>query len=530
MKRVAVYLRVSTARQEDEETIESQMSELQKRIDADGFVLDKDKIYRDDGWTGTLLERPDLDRLRQDARDEKIDMLYFYDRGRIARKFVYQAVVLDELQQLGIECISLKDINGSSPEQQLMGNVFGAFHEYERLKISERMRLGKMRKVRDNGKLLGYNPKYGYIYHPRIKGTNGKDGYLSIDEKEAEVVNYIFEWFIESQSIREVIRRLHSNGIPPKKQMSSTWTKGPIVRMLRDSTYIGKHYYNKTEAVETKKPRDPAQKYRRVKKNSRIQRPKEEWLLVEVPRIINDELFSKAQILLDNNVKFAKRNNKKNEYLLTGIVNCECGKPRTGDPASNGSTYYRCTDRLSRFPLERQCHAGGVNSKVLDSVIWQQIKVLITNPMELHKQAVRWISNNQSLSTKKTIEVALNALKALDSEERRYVKAFGGGYMSERLYKEQINEINEKRSNLESELNDAKKQLKETPTLTVEQLVAGVQKILENLDFTDKKAIIRELVSKIKATQGEVIIWGQLPVLQKSEVGFEPKYRNRGFA
>jgi len=265
MKRVAAYLRVSTTGQEDEETIESQLTEIENRISMDGHILAKDRIYKDDGWTGTLLERPELDRLRQDSRNGEIDILYFYDRGRIARKFAYQAVVLDELEQLGIECISLKDINGTTPEEQLMGNVMGIFHEYERIKITERMRLGKMRKVRDNGKLLGYNPKYGYDYHPKVKGKDAKDGYLTVNKNEAEVVTKIFEWFVDTGSIREVIRRLYSNNIMPKKQMSQTWTKGPVVRILNDSTYIGKHYYNKTESVETKNQKDPNRKYRSKK-------------------------------------------------------------------------------------------------------------------------------------------------------------------------------------------------------------------------------------------------------------------------
>lgn len=354
MKRAAVYVRVSTANQEDEETIDNQLMELRKRIEDDGNMLLPECIYKDDGWTGTLLERPDLDRLRSDAQEKKFDILYFYDRGRIARKFVYQEVVLDELQDNEIECVSLHDINGTTPEEQLMGSVMGIFHEYERIKITERMRLGKMRKVRENKKLLGYNPCYGYDYHHRIKGgPDERDGYFSVNEKEAEVVLQVFQWVADGVSLRDVIRRLHELGIPPKKQKRMTWTKGPIARMLSNTTYIGDHYYNKTEAIETKNVKDPSQKYRRIKKNSRKARPKEEWLLVKVPRIISDELFAKVQDQLELNLKFARRNNKKNEYLLTGVIDCICGKPRTGDPANNGHLYYRCTDRLSRFPMPR---------------------------------------------------------------------------------------------------------------------------------------------------------------------------------
>jgi len=256
-------------------------------------------------------------------------------------------------------------------------------------------------------------------------------------------------------------------------------------------------------------------------------RPKDEWLEIAVPRIISDELFDKAQIILEQNKKFARRNNHKNKYLLTGLITCECGKSRTGDPASNGNTYYRCTDRLSRFPLERKCFSGGVNSVVADELCWNELVNMISNKDELKKQAERWIASNSAVDSKKPIQNAINALKDIDEEERRYVKAYGGGFLSEKIYKEQVKELQNRRLALENEMKQAKSNALKVPTLTVNELVLGAQKVLESLDFTDKKDIVRKIVSKIRATQGEIIIWGQLPVLQKVEVGFESEYRYR---
>lgn len=528
MKRAAVYIRVSTANQEDEETIQNQLMELKERVKSDGNILLPECTYSDDGWTGTILERPELDRLGSDAQEKKFDILYFYDRGRIARKFVYQEVVLDEIQGKGIECISLHDINGTTPEEVLMGSVMGVFHEYERLKITERMRLGKVRKVRENGKLLGYNAPYGYDYHHRIKGgPDERDGYFSINGQEAEVVQMVFQWVADGVSMRDVIRRLHDEGIPPKKQKRMTWTKGPVVRMLSNSTYIGRHFYNKTEAIETQNPKDPSQKYRRVKKSSRKMRPKDEWMEIKVEPIIDTAIFEKVQRQLADNIKFSRRNNKKNEYLLTSLIDCVCDKPRTGDPASNGHLYYRCTDRLSRFPLPRECFAGGVNVVVLDNLVWNQVKDLINNPALIREQAERWHAKVPSSRTQTEASDAIKQLTRLEEEEKRYVKAFGMNYLSERLYKEQMDEIAAKRTVIQTKIANAEVQLAQQPQLPVEEIVAGIPGLLENLDFTDKKVIIRQLVTKVKATQEEAIIWGQLPVIKKKEVGFEPFNRNR---
>ncbi len=525
--RAAYYARVSTGRQEDEETIENQEMELRKRIKEDGHTLLPECVYKDDGWTGTLLERPDLDRLRSDAKEGKFDILYFYDRGRIARKFVYQEVVLDEIRELGIECVSLHDINGTTPEEQLMGSVMGVFHEYERIKIAERMRLGKMRKVRENKKLLGYNPKYGYDYYHRIKnGPDARDGYFEINEKEAEVVRMIFQWVADGVALRDVIRRLHELGIPPKKQKRMTWTKGPIARMLRDTTYIGQHYYNKTEAVETKNPKDPTQKYRRIKKGSRVARPKDEWVMVEVPRIVEDDVFDKVQQQLELNLKFSRRNNKKNDYLLTGLIDCECGKPRTGDPANNGHLYYRCTDRLTRFPLPRECHAGGVNASVLDILAWNELEKLVTDQEAIKKQAKRWLNSSTASPVKIRVDDAKKRLQKLDEEEKRYARAYGQGIMSERLYKEEMNNLLEKRASLHDDIAKAEEELSHQPKLTLQEVIDGVREMLGKLVFTDKKAIVRRFISKVTATQEEATIWGQIPILATGQVGLYAEYRH----
>jgi site-specific DNA recombinase len=527
MKHAAIYARVSTAGQEDEQTINNQIYEIQARIKDDGNLATPETTYLDDGWTGTILERPALDRMRSDAKEKKFEVLYFYDRGRISRRFVYQEVILDELRKVGIECISLHDSNGTSPEETILGGFTGLFHEYERLKITERMRQGKMRKVKIEKKLLGYNPSYGYDYRHRIKGgVDARDGFFEINQKEAEVVRQIFQWVADGVSLRDVIRRLYAAGIPPKKQKRMTWTKGPIARMLQNETYIGTHYYNKSEAIESTNPKYPAKKYRRISKTSRRIRPKEEWLMVEVPRIISDELFNKVQSQLKLNQKFSRRNNKKNDYLLTGIIDCDCGKPRTGDPGANGNLYYRCTDRLSRFPMPRECYAGGVNATVVDSLVWSKLKELLASPEQLRKQAERWVdSASSSPAVNKAKEVRMK-LKALDDEERRYVKAYGTGFMSERLYKEQMQGIASRRTSLQKELSESESKISKQPKLSTEQLVAGVQKMLGNLDFTDKKAIIRQLVTNIKSTQESISIWGHLPVLVKAEVGFESEYRD----
>lgn len=514
MKRVAIYMRVSTANQEEEETIQNQNMELLSRIEADGLVVAPECVYQDEGWSGSILQRPNLDRLRADAQDKKFDLLYYYDRGRLSRIFYHQEIVLNELRELGIEHIGLHDINGATNEERLMGSVMGIFQEYERLKIAERMRIGKLRKVRENKKLLGYQPKYGYNYLPRIKkGENARDGRFVINKKQAEVVRMIFEWCLAGKSKYAIQKELFERNIMPPKARRKAWSTGVIDRLLRDSTYMGEHYYNKSESVPTKNHRK-AERYRKTVKGSRVVRPKDEWLMVKVDAIISKELFDNVQAQLIKNKSTYDRKNKAHPYLVGGMIECPCGFSLIGD-CSNKSLYYRCNDRQNNRLGTRECFIKPVSAPVLDDLVWNNIRQLLTSPELVFEQAKKWRENASPLELR--YEQLKSQLLELDEKEMRFAKMYGEGVMSEHIYKENVAELNEKRSRLSSELSDIRDQIANTPTLPLEQLVEGVVKLVSDLDYSKRRQIIQKLVSKVVATKQEVTVWGYIPVLAQKE-------------
>jgi site-specific DNA recombinase len=415
MKKAGFYVRVSTGRQEKEATAESQIDELEREIAKDGNILLPNHRYIDDGWTGELLIRPEIDKMRDAAKNGDFDILYVYDRGRIARDFVYQEIVIGELGDLGIEFKSLHDINAANPEEKVLQSMQGVFHEYERIKIAERMRRGKLYKTR-KGELLGYNAPYGYSYIPK-SGT--ENGYFVINEEEAEVVRKIFNWIgNESYTIRRVIKKLYEEEIPPQKGKKEYWVKSVIDRLVRNRTYIGEHHYNKTEAVIPKKTLTD-NKYKKVKRCSRKMKPKEEWIECKVPAIIDEALFNKVQTQLEENSKFANRN-KRHDYLLNGLIKCNCGMNRVGQP-SGTQFYYRCSERIYKYPLKPACQEKGINADVLDAVVWERISKMLTSKQELKKQAKRWLcSKEKTTDNQGDIEKIMAGLTSLDTEEERY--------------------------------------------------------------------------------------------------------------
>jgi site-specific DNA recombinase len=532
MLRAALYARVSTELQKDEETVQNQLSEIKRTIVEDGNSLLEGCEYIDEGWSGAILERPNLDIMRQDAREKKFDILYVYDRGRLARKFVYQEIVIEELTGLNITFKSLHDINGVTPEEQLMGSVMGVFHEYERVKITERFRIGKLNKVR-SGKLLGYQAPYGYDYVPiKGKGTDKINGKFVINEEEAKVVRMIFEWIgIECVSIKEVIRRLYDLGIQPKKQKRDTWSNGPIHRMLKNETYIGKHFYYKSESVVTRNPMAKTQKkyqHRHSLKGSRITRPRDEWLEVETPRIISDELFEQAKSQIKSNGKHSQRC-KKNPYLFGGLIYCSCGATRTGE-GQVGHFYYRCIDRLLKFPKPRTCFESGVNVQVLDTVGWSKLSELMTDPKLLQEQLDRYIEEKKiqiGQSPKK--EEIKRALKVIEEEERRYVKAWGMGTMSETVYTDQMNSVSRRRNDLKDQLSRPEEdKIANLRSIDLETFAEPFKQYLSNLPYEDKLFTVRKIVDKVIATKEKITICGMIPAYASSisvkKVGLDVKH------
>lgn len=100
---VAVYVRVSTQRQAQAQTIEQQLERLGAHIQAQGWQLSDDHIFRDDGYSGATLNRPGLDRLRDRAAQAEFERVLITAPDRLARKYVHQVLLIEELERYGCQ-------------------------------------------------------------------------------------------------------------------------------------------------------------------------------------------------------------------------------------------------------------------------------------------------------------------------------------------------------------------------------------------------------------------------------------------
>lgn len=518
-KLIAVYARVSTSVQEIQETIEAQLLQVRKFADDHGYTIVKE--YLDNGWSGSILARPELDRLRQDTKKKIWEAVLVYDPDRIARNGSYQELVREELEEAGVQLLFVTVPPPKNDEDRVMNKMRGVFAEYEKMKITERFRIGKLRRIDMNDILLSEAP-YGYTYIPNTgkKGTAGYlVGHLEINEKEAEVIRMIFTWVAdEGYTLRAVVRKLNELGIKPRKSKRGVWSTSTLSTLLRNQTYIGKAHWGASIAIIPEKPLKE-QKYKKIKKTSRKIRPESEWLSVTVPRLVEDDLFYRAgQKLRDNFATMGR--NKKNDYLLAGKIWCTCGRRRAGEGPQHGKhLYYRCTDRVYSFPLPRTCIEGGINARISDDIVWQRLKKFMTTPELMHAQIEAWMNSDKNNNLDKSvidIESTKINISKLEEREKRYTNAFSEKVITLERLKEHLEPLQDEIAALKKNLTQAyaeqKPELKMSlPSETEIQLFAkDAVEVINTLNFSSKKAMIAKSIDRVFSTQKDLQLYGSI--------------------
>lgn len=170
---VALYARVSSPKQEQEATIDSQLRLLQEYAASHSYQVLPEDIFIDNGASATRLDRPALNRLRDAARQGEFEAVLIWDPDRLARSYPHQWLLVEEFQKMNCPMVFLQNPFGDSPQGKLLAQVQGIIAEYERAQILERTRRGKLEKAR-RGDYLSWAPQtYGYTYIPKRSGLPG---------------------------------------------------------------------------------------------------------------------------------------------------------------------------------------------------------------------------------------------------------------------------------------------------------------------------------------------------------------------
>src|SRR6185437_5979962 len=189
--RVAFYARVSTQRQAQADGIAQQLERLQGHALAQGWSVATEDIFRDDGYSGASLKRPGLERLRDRAAMRQLDCILITAPDRLARNYVHQVLLLEEITATGCAVEFLDRPMSQDPHDQLLLQIRGAVAEYERSLITERMRRGRQRKLEAGIMLPWTRAPFGYRVDPaRPRDPAG----VRVEPAEAAIVREIFAW------------------------------------------------------------------------------------------------------------------------------------------------------------------------------------------------------------------------------------------------------------------------------------------------------------------------------------------------
>lgn len=510
---IAIYARVSSERQAKEGTIQSQLEALRGYAkENEHQIVDE---FIDDGYSGADLNRPGLDDLRDAARDGLLEGVLVLSPDRLSRKQAHQIILLEEFKKLDTRVIFSTQPFGNSAEDQLLLNIQGAISEYERAKILDRSRRGELHAIR-NGQVKAGNPPYGYKYVPKSRGRSGS---YALDEQEAEIVKTIFDYYINARLPGTAIaRRLQSDGLPSRSPLNKWWSS-TIYQILKNETYTGTAYMYKTKSVEPNK-HPKVKRYRHRRKSGKVDRPREQWIPVSVPAIIDYETWQKAQDLLKVNARRSRRNNKKNSYLLRGLVICgHCGSMAPGY-VSNKHTYYSCgAKRNKNMTTKAHEERVAVSHKALDEKVWQGLVALLDDPEKLKAQAKdnaarRKHSKRTESSSQRNTQQLLNKLAI---EEERLLVAYREGVIDLDVLREQKGTISKRiralHTRQKATTNSQEGSGRTEISLTdIKDLSAIYKRAMYKADFVTKEKIANLLINRVKLFPEKAIIEGVIPI------------------
>lgn len=397
--RVALYARVSSQQQAEANTIASQVEALQTRIRDDGLCVEAEACFLDEGYSGSTLVRPALERLRDQVAAGALDRLYVHSPDRLARNYALQVLLLDEWQRAGMEVIFLNRAVGKSPEEDLLLQVQGMMAEYERAKILERSRRGKRHAARSGSVNVLCGAPYGYRYIGKHEG-GGRARY-DIHEEHARIVRQIFDWVGRQRcSIGEVCRRLQAQQIPSPKG-KPYWDRSTVWGILKNPAYKGQAQFGKTQ-VGPRRPRlrplrgNKAQPRRPVAVTETAEADR---IRIAVPALVAEEVFASVAEQLQENRRRCRTRRRGACYLLQGLLVCgTCGYAYYGKPLSQSArkgkardyAYYRCvgTDAY-RFGGQRVCSNVQCRTDVLDKAVWDDACALLADPARVRREHER---------------------------------------------------------------------------------------------------------------------------------------------
>lgn len=467
-KRVGIWIRVSTEDQAQSDSPEHHKHRAKSYADVKGWKVVE--IYHLEAVSGkTVMHHPEAKRMMADIEKGHITGLIFSKLARLARNAKELLEFADIFQKYKADLISMDEsIDTSSPAGRFFYTLIAGMAEWERAEIGSRVKASVSTRA-SLGKSLGGEAPYGYKWFNKE---------LVLDKDEAPIRKLIHELFAKQKRKRKVAQILNEQGYRTRR--GDNFSDTSIDRMLRDPIAKGMRRVNYTESTGDKK------KWKL--------KPKEEWVFIEAPRIVSNELWDKCNQILDAMAKTGKVRGK-GIHLFTGIVECECGSKMYIRTLSPKYVCYNCGNKISPDDLEE------IFRGQLENFLFSDTEI----QTHLNKE-------KQMLKEKETLlQAKQREYQKLKQKTANILELYNEGDLTKEAFREHHGQVYEKQKQIEQSMLELQSEIDalRTQSLDNSQVLyeaQNLQKRWTSFSKEDKRGIVETVTKSIKVGKEDIEI------------------------
>ncbi|MCQ9278858.1 cassette chromosome recombinase CcrB [Staphylococcus borealis] len=489
-KRIGGYIRVSTEKQVMGYSIEGQITQIEQYCQFNGYELVD--IYADRGISGKSMNRPELQRMLNDAKNGKLDCVMVYKTNRLARNTSDLLTIVEELHRQNVEFFSLSErMEVKNSTGKLMLQILASFSEFERNTILENIYNGQHQRA-----LEGYyqgNLPLGYNNIP----DNKKE--LMINQHEANIVKYIFESYAKGHGYRKIANALNHKGYVTKK--GNPFSISGVTYILSNPFYIGK--------IQFAKYKDWNDKRRKGLNDKPV--------IAEGKHtpIISQDLWDKVHSRMKQ-VSQKPQVHGKGTNLLTGIVHCpQCGAPMAASNTTNtlkdGTKkrirYYSCSNFRNKG--SKVCSANSVRADVIEKYVMDQILEIVKSDKVINQVLQRVNQENQVDVAALNHDIAYKQQQfdEINTKLKNLIQTIEDNPDLTSALKPTIHQYETQLNDITNQINQLKQQQnQEKPSYDTKQIAALLQRIFQNIESMDKsqlKALYLTVIDRIDIRKDE---------------------------
>ena len=530
MKTAAIYARVSSDQQREDKTITSQTVAVMAFASSQGYSVPAEWIFEDEGFSGATLVRPGLERVRDLVAEGQIQAVLVLSPDRLSRKYAYQVLLTEEWLRHGVQTIFVKAPQSQTPEDQLLLQFQGMIAEYERAQILERSRRGKRHRAKQGEVSVLSGAPYGYRY---VRKTEERAAYYEVIETQAEIVRQVFDLYAaQSLSIGAITRRLNELAVPTRKEQAC-WERSTIWAMLRNPAYRGMACFGKTQEA-ARQHRDNRAVRMRGHASRRSPRPlqetpKDQWIQIPVPALVDERTFDLAQERLQDNKKLSPRRTIE-PSILQGLVHCaDCGYAlyRTSTRSSARKIYYyRCLGSDAwRYQGQARCSAQPIRLDLLEDTVWTEVTRLLEDPALIQTELTRRVEAARTSHPAKQHQDSITR-ELLQAQRRleRLLTAYQEDLLSLDELRRRMPELRQRESRLKAELESLSSQLADQATYlrlahTLGEFLERLRTQTKGLDVLERQRVVRLLIKEVVVSDDSITIRHSIPNSQRPSGG-----------